>query len=212
MRLTSLAVALALAAAPSRCIAADESARSAAALDPTVAAPAARPPPDLRARPIEVVGLAGLFELGPDPEVEGRTRELRSRRTLGIVSFVGAATAFVLGGVLYTGETVMNATENAGNAMFCGSRPGCQKDPDYTPAYISYGIAAGLAIIGLVVWPREREYAETVALWNARNPSRPAEWVGWVPRPAPEDATTPGAAPPAAGPAPTPQLVPASAP
>jgi hypothetical protein len=198
MRAAPLVVALMVAAPPPRA-AAEEPARPAAPVDPTIAAPAAPPRPDLRARPREVVGLAGLEELSPDREVEERTQGLRARRTGGIVSFAGAAAAFTLGGILYFAEAMSTATENMGNAAFCGNRPGCQKDPDYTAAYVSYGVAAGLAIIGLIVWPRQQEYAETVDLWNTRHPAQPAEWVGWAPRPGREEAMpAPAAAPPPA--------------
>jgi hypothetical protein len=194
MRAAPLVAALMVAASPVRA-AAEEPARPAAPVDPTLAAPAAPPRPDLRARPREVVGLAGLGELGPDPEVAERTEGLRARRTGGIVSFAGAAAAFITGGVLYFAETAATASSNLTTSQICGSRPGCQKDPDYTAAYVSYGIAAGLALIGLAVWPREHEYAETVDLWNARHPAQPAEWVGWAPRPGREEAA-PEAAPP----------------
>jgi hypothetical protein len=127
--------------------------------------------------------------------VQDRAEGLRSRRTGGIVSFVGAAGALTLGGILYATESMANVTRNVGNAVVCGNRPGCQKDPDYTAAYISYGVAAGLALIGLAVWPREHEYAETVGLWNTRHPAQPAEWVGWAPRPWREE-TAPATAPP----------------
>jgi hypothetical protein len=189
MRAVSLAAALAVAAA-SPCAAAEE-ASPPAALDPALVATAARAP-DLRARPIEVVGIAGLSDLGPDPEVQDRAQTIRSRRSWGIVSFVGAATAFTLGGFLYVGEAAANAAENTSSHLYCPRCP--TKDPDYTAAYTSYGIAAGLAILGLAVWPREREYAETVELWNTRHPAAPAEWVGWAPREPPEE-TAPAAPP-----------------
>jgi hypothetical protein len=188
MRAISCLTALALAAAPVPRTAAEGPAPS-AAVDPTVAA-ASPARPDLHARPLDVVGLGGLAELGPDPEVQGRTERLRGRRTLAILSFVGAATAATVGGFLYVGETAVS------NLTFCSGGIACQTNPaDHSASLASFAVAAGLAIAGLVALPREREYAATVDLWNARHPEQPAEWVGWSRRPERDNVSTEAAAP-----------------
>lgn len=127
-------------------------------------APARR---DLRPS-LRVDGLESLRTLSPDDEVQRRVDQLVGRRTAGVVALAGSVTSVCVAGGLALGA---NFASEMSSLPFGGAKA----PPNYHPAYAALGVSAGLALLSLIVWPRESDLQDVVTLWNRRHPGEPAE-------------------------------------
>jgi hypothetical protein len=123
--------------------------------------------PELRPK-LRVDGIESLARLSGDHEVQRRVDGLVSRRSIGRTALVGSVASLCVAGGLAVG---------AGFASDMSSLPfgGAKEPPNYRPAYVALGVSAGLALLSLIVWPRESDLRDVVTLWNRRHPGEPVE-------------------------------------
>jgi hypothetical protein len=187
------AAALVVAAGPFRASpveSAPEGAAREGAATASEASGTARPAatPDLSVRP-QVAWLPDLYPYAEvDPAVGEQVNRLRGRRGVAMVAFAGAFLSPLVGVAITARDFAMNPLGNC--------TPTCA--PNYTPVLIGAGVGLALFAVGAATLPKQRDVAETVALWNERHPEKP---IAMTDEPqAPPQAPEPGVGPPVVAP------------